>query len=205
MWIFSSPETTRGNDNGWDGLKMTNPDGTAMLHSANETGMYQINALPDINETEVVFRPNTLDTEYSITFDSENLERDYAGVYLLDKETGQITSIMESGTKYSFQATSQNATSRFRILSNIADNQGDGNNQPKSKVQVFSSGQTVIINNRSSEACRVQIYDQLGRLLAQHYCKENEIKSINTNFSPGSYTVRTIGEEVQSKVVIIVR
>jgi hypothetical protein len=204
MWIFSNPETTLGNDNGWDGIKFASASGTPMMYSWKETGPYQINAVPDIHETNISMRAGTLDTEYSLTFDNENMGRDYGSVYFYDKETGDILDVTTSGTKYNFTSTNTASPGfRFQILTSMPSTTSIKNEAIENKVKVFSSNHLLFVDNRSQEHCLVQVYDQPGRLLAEYQSYAGEIKSFSTGFNPGTYIVRTTGSETQSTVVII--
>ncbi len=201
MWLFSNSKTTRGNDNGWDGIKFGSPAGTPTLYSKNETGSYQINALPDINETSIAFRPGTLDTEYSITFDNENIERDYGQAYFVDNLTGNVVNVTKSGTKYNFIATDQSVSERFKIITKLSPT--DPITADQNKVKVFSNRNTLYVDNGSNQPCIVEVYDQLGRLLSKYQCDASVLKAINTSLNEGVYIVRSVGVEVHSTVVII--
>ena len=84
MWIFSVPTTTRAFDNGWDGYKMF---GTStripQIFAMEETGNFQVNAVPDMNETYIAFKAGQ-DTVYTLNFTTQNLSMYYQALYIKD-------------------------------------------------------------------------------------------------------------------------
>ena len=189
-WLFSSPETTRGHDNGWDGIKMADLSGVALLYSWNETGYYQINALPDIHETEIGFRANTIDTRYSIKFDHANMMSQYNELYFFDRTTGEIIDISVSGAEYEFDANNQSPENRFMVLTARPSTTNDDLiEHATTSVKVFSADKYVFVDNKSNNDCKVDLYDISGQLIYSQYSQANSLIKINSILMPGTYEV----------------
>lgn len=120
MWVFSDPITTRGYDNGYDGFKMF---GTStlipQLFAIEEAGNFQIDAVPDLNNTFIGFKAGE-DSLYTLTFTSGNLNRYYTALYLQDLVTDKIVDIYQSGSMYTFSVTPlTDVVKRFVILTSL--------------------------------------------------------------------------------------
>ena len=205
MWLFSNPTTTRGIDNGWDAVKILQVvAGTPVLYSKNETGSYQINALPDIHNTEISFRPGYKDTEYTITINNENIESEYQNVYLFDIETGIITNITANNTEYTFNGGDYVNRIRFKILTSLPSTT-DAEKEPTNKtLNIFSSGNYIFADNTTSERYNLEIFDQTGRKVKSFISEANSLQSLETELNPGVYIVRNSSEQhIQSTRVLI--
>ncbi|MDD3491154.1 MAG: T9SS type A sorting domain-containing protein, partial [Paludibacter sp.] len=205
MWLFSNPTTTRGIDNGWDAVKILQVvAGTPVLYSKNETGSYQINALPDIHNTEISFRPGYKDTEYTITINNENIESEYQNVYLFDIETGIITNITANNTEYTFNGGDYVNRIRFKILTALPSTT-EVEKEPTSKtLNIFSSDNYIFADNTTSERYNLEIFDQTGRKVKSFISEANSLQSLKTELNPGVYIVRNSSEQrTQSTRVLI--
>lgn len=205
MWLFSNPTTTRGIDNGWDAVKILQVvAGTPVLYSKNETGSYQINALPDIHNTEISFRPGYKDTEYTITINNENIESEYQNVYLFDIETGIITNITANNTEYTFNGGDYVNRIRFKILTALPSTT-EAEKEPTSKtLNIFSSDNYIFTDNTTSERYNLEIFDQTGRKVKSFISEANSLQSLETELNPGVYIVRNSSEQhIQSTRVLI--
>lgn len=205
MWLFSNPTTTRGIDNGWDAVKILQVvAGTPVLYSKNETGSYQINALPDIHNTEISFRPGYKDTEYTITINNENIESEYQNVYLFDIETGIITNITANNTEYTFNGGDYVNRIRFKILTALPSTT-EVEKEPTSKtLNIFSSDNYIFTDNTTSERYNLEIFDQTGRKVKSFISEANSLQSLETELNPGVYIVRNSSEQhIQSTRVLI--
>lgn len=205
MWMFVDPETTAGHDNGWDAIKMASLAGTPMLHSINETGRYQINAVSDIHNTDIEFRAGATDSQYKITIDNDNMGNVYQKFYLFDIQTGNITDITESGTEYEFSSGTDKALSvRFRILTALPSTTGVQNKPDNDAVNIFSSDNYIFIDNTTNKRNYVDIYDQTGRKVKSLMSEAKSLQTIKTGLNPGVYIVRNSSEQqTQSTRVLI--
>lgn len=204
MWMFVDPETTAGHDNGWDAIKIASLSGTPMLHSINETGRYQINAVPDIHNTDIEFRAGTTDSQYKITIDNENIENTYQKIYLFDIETGVITDISESGTEYEFNTSTKTLSVRFRILTALPSTTATSNKQDNAAVNIFSSDNYIFIDNRTNKQNNFDVFDQTGRKVTSFASEANSLLSIKTSLVPGVYIVRrSSADETESTRILI--
>jgi len=64
MWIFTFPSCTRNFDNGFDGKKMLGFSQVSQLYSIENDGIYQINAVNNMNESYLGFQPGE-DTQFN--------------------------------------------------------------------------------------------------------------------------------------------
>lgn len=198
MWLFAVDGTTPHYDNGWDGTKMGGDAGTPMLFSHNETGNYQINALDDIDDTDIAFRASNTDTQYTITFNHGGGIMDYySKIYFEDKETGDIVDITEDGATYTFASSNQSITSRFRIATSPALQTGTYD------VHIYTEGEKLYMNNISDTDSTIELIDLSGRNLTTYYCKAGEMKVVQLAVPRGCYVVRATTERVQSTKVVI--
>ncbi|MEI7503279.1 MAG: hypothetical protein WCG08_15955 [Paludibacter sp.] len=116
MWLVSIPTCTSGFDNGWDGFKMIASSASVQLYAAEAAGNFQIDAIPDFNNTYIAFKPGA-DTEYTLTFTNQTLEDQYQQLYLIDSVANKIVNIYATGTQYTFTASpSDVAVKRFKIV-----------------------------------------------------------------------------------------
>jgi hypothetical protein len=205
MWLFSNPTTTRGIDNGWDAVKILQVvAGTPVLYSKNETGSYQINALPDIHNTEISFRPGYKDTEYTITINNENIESEYQNVYLFDIETGIITNITANNTEYTFNGGDYVNRIRFKILTALPSTTEVEKEPTNKTLNIFSSDNYIFADNTTSERYNLEIFDQTGRKVKSFISEANSLQSLKTELNPGVYIVRNSSEQrTQSTRVLI--
>jgi hypothetical protein len=119
-WIFTLPSCTHNFDNGYDGYKMfsANP-ALPQIYVQEPDGSYQIDAIPDVNNTYLTFVAG-IDTTYTLTFTSQYLANYYQSLYLVDSVTNQTTDIYTSGTTYKFTASNKTPIKRFKIVTSIA-------------------------------------------------------------------------------------
>ncbi|MBN2765096.1 MAG: T9SS type A sorting domain-containing protein [Paludibacteraceae bacterium] len=191
LWLFSNAQTTRGYDNGWDATKiLIVVTGTPLLHSKNETGRYQINALPDIHDTDIEFRAGSRDTQYKITFNNENLESDYQHVYIFDKETNVIQDITADGSEVTFDVGTTALTSRFKILTSLPSTTELKMNTTEKDINIFSSDNYIFVDNRTNERNYIEVFDQTGRKVSNFTSEANSLQPMKTSLSSGIYIVR---------------
>jgi hypothetical protein len=201
MWIFTEPNCTYGFDNGWDGPKMLGFALTPQIFAIGKDGNYQVNSVPDMNGTELGFQAGQ-DVEDTLTFTNQNLEKRYAGVFLLDLVENKTIDITTSGTQYAFMAESTPAPiKRFRIVTRPYEkNAADAISQ----VKIFSSKSSIFIQNLGNVNGECYVYDIVGHFLMKVPFNANNVTAINTNLIPGAYIAMAItgGEKVSKRLIL---
>ena len=202
MWIFTFPSCTRNFDNGFDGRKMLGISGTTQLYSIENDGIYQINAVNDMNESYLGFQPGN-DTQFKLVFNHENTDVNYGKIYLLDLVANQTVDITQTGTEYPFTATSADATTRFKIIT-----QTTGTTNPiesNLKLKMFNTNEAVYVQNFSDSKATYMLYNVSGRLIQRISVDANSIKTISTkNLNAGVYIAKseTETEKVTQRFII---
>ena len=169
MWIFTDPSCSHTFDNGWDGRKFLGSSLTPQLYALEPDGNYQIDAVDDMNSTYLGFRPGE-DASYTLTFThTANTSNRYTqGIYLLDLVTNKLTSISQSGSEYSFTASSSDPEKRFEIITTGMSVLTDLSvNEAKHGITLFNIDKVIYVNNNSDMPGVLSIYDTAGRLLQQ--------------------------------------
>jgi hypothetical protein len=118
MWVFAIPTCTRLFDNGYDGFKMFGSPTAPQIYAAEATGNFQIDAIPDLNNTYIGFIAG-MDTTYTLTITSQYLSTYYQSLYLIDSIANKTVDIYASGITYTFTATNKSAINRFKILTSL--------------------------------------------------------------------------------------
>lgn len=204
MWLFSHPETTRGVDNGWDALKFAGASGTPMIYASEADGVYQINAVPDIHETKLGFRAGTMDFDYKLVFNNENMQNDYSNVYLYDINTGDILNITESGTEYLFSSSNTGYEDRFKILTSLPE-ATNLEVESSNNLRVFNSGKQLFVDNKTSNKASIFVLDALGRLAQSYTVKAGELSTTTLNLPTGSYIVRYVTDNISHSKQLIIK
>ncbi|HET7733613.1 MAG TPA: T9SS type A sorting domain-containing protein, partial [Paludibacter sp.] len=170
---------------------------------ASETdGNYQINAVNDINNTELGFYPGE-DSIYTLTFNHENMDAVYPAIYLIDKKTGTTVNITESGTEYKFLAKSTDTlVKRFKIVT--TPGMTTGTDTENKDLKIFSSGHSVFVHNFSSSNGVLSIYDVSGLLISKYPVDPNGITTITLDTPIGVYFTKCIVDqrEVTSRIIL---
>ncbi|HEY6914357.1 MAG TPA: T9SS type A sorting domain-containing protein, partial [Paludibacter sp.] len=203
VWLFTGSGCTHNFDNGWDGLK--NFSSSALMpqiYASEADGNYQINAVNDINNTELGFYPGE-DSIYTLTFIHENIDAVYPALYLIDKKTNAIIDITASGTEYKFLVHSSDPlVKRFKIVTSPgmtteAETENEG-------LKIFSSGHSVFDHNLSSSNGVLSIYDISGHLVSNHSFDPNGITTIELKLPVGVYFIKggVDQREVTSRLIL---
>ena len=118
-YFFSVPTCTRYFDNGWDGYKMIGTNTLApVIYGDEPGGKFQVDAIPDFNETYIAFRAGE-DSEYTLSFYSENLTLQYRHLYLIDLENNNTVDLMTTKT-YTFRvAPTTEPVQRFKMVTSL--------------------------------------------------------------------------------------
>jgi len=120
MWIFSVSTCTRNFDNGWDAYKMFGSSVTPQLFAWEANGNFQIDAVPDFNNTYLGFKTGE-DSVYTLKFNHENVDQLYQKLYLIDLVANKTVDIFTTGTQYTFTAQSSDSpVKRFMIVTSLA-------------------------------------------------------------------------------------
>lgn len=119
MWVFAISNCTRGYDNGWDGYKMLGSSVAPQIMAIEESGYYQVDAVPDLNNTVIGFKAGE-DSQYTFTFSNENLILKYENLYLYDMVTNDTIDITATGTKYTFNVEPTDVpVARFILIATL--------------------------------------------------------------------------------------
>jgi hypothetical protein len=201
MWIFSDPTCTRNFDNGWDGSKMKGLSLNPQLYAVEPDGIYQIDAVSNIDNTELAFQAGT-DINYTITVTNQNIMSKYAGLYLVDLVENKTIDISQSGAQYKFVAVSTALpVNRFKIVSRYYEKNAPDTN---SQIKIFSSNGMVFVDNQSSQLGQMIIYDISGHLIRKAPFAGNTITSMSSGLIPGAYVVKcsTELEEITKRIIV---
>jgi hypothetical protein len=201
MWLFAVPSCTRNFDNGWDGPKILGSALTPQLFAMEADGNYQVNSVNDMNDTYLGFQAG-VDPEYTLTFTNQNLEKQYAGVYLLDLVENKTIDITASGTDYTFTAeTTSEPVKRFKIITRHYEKDAS---DADTQVKIFSSQGTIFVQNYSNLVGDCMVYDIAGHYLMKVPFGANCVTAITRSLTPGVYVTKTItGNERISKRLIV--
>ncbi len=201
MWIFTDSTCTRKYDRGWDGSKLFGSPRTPQLFAIETDGNYQINAVADMNNTDLGFQAGD-DKEFTMRFTHENTDKKYANIYLLDMIAKTTTDITISGSEYKFTAVPNGkAEKRFKIITrSLNDNATDD----ATRMKIYSANGVVFVQNNSNEAGEVKLYNMAGKLVKQFTYSANNITSSFVNLSSGVYLAKTLsnGNETSSRIIV---
>jgi hypothetical protein len=199
MWLINQPGTTRGFDNGWDGYKLSGTLGTPQLFAWEDSGNYQVSTSSDMSNTYLGFQAG-LDLEDTLTFYSENLLTQYAGIYLEDLIANKVIDISTSGTQYAFVTDSTAApVKRFMIVTNPTAVVPVASTQ----LKVFNSGNTIFIQNPGNLNGEMIVYDMMGRDIKRATFGPYGITAVHLETISGAYIIKasTDNERVTKKIV----
>lgn len=189
MWIISQPDCTREFDNGWDGYKSYYA-GVTQLFAMETSGDYQVNTVDNIHNTYLGFQAGATDT-YTMTFTNENIESQYAILYLIDLfDNNKVTDITASGSTYTFTSDATSTPEkRFKIVTNL----GTVTDNPTinvAELKIYCSQNTLFVNNQSAVPGTLNIYDIAGRFIQNILFSANNISSLPINLPAGSYILK---------------
>ena len=129
---------------------------------------------------------------YTISVNTENVEMDY--LHLIDNMTGTDVDLLQTPS-YTFEATTRDYASRFRLVFNTNGNNAEGN----ANFAYFNGSEWQISN--IGEAT-LQVVDVMGRIVKNVALEGNATVSINE--MPGVYMMRLLnGNDVKVQKVII--
>ena len=202
MWIFTDPNCSHGFDNGYDGSKFLGSAFAPQLWSMESNGDYQVNAVDNMNNTELGFIKGE-DTSYTLTFTHSNIESKYTNVYLFDQAINSTTDITQSGSTYTFDTQLTTQVNRFKIITSLGistENKSFENNS----LRAYNSQQTIFVNNPSSLTGELMIYDLMGRAIQNYSVNASGLTTISTDLPTGAYVLKiaTAKERITKQIII---
>ncbi|MBV5282676.1 MAG: hypothetical protein JZU53_09630 [Paludibacter sp.] len=201
MWIFSEPSCTRNFDNGWDGRKILGSSLAPQIFAIEPDGDYQVNSVSDMHNTDLAFQAGD-EVEYTLKFTHENIQRQYAGVYLVDLVENKTVDVSQNGSTYTFATAQSDAPAkRFKILTRSYEK---GAPDKEAQVKIFTAPGRVFVHNLSTFKGECTLYDIAGRAIKIAPFEANAVTEVLNNLTPGAYVVNTItnGEKVSKRVIV---
>ena len=202
MWIFTNPVCTQNYDNGWDGRKMLGDAKMTQLFAVESDGNYQINAVNDMNDTYLGFRPGEA-TEFKIKVTHQNISTNYSAAYLMDLTENKTIDITMSGTEYNFSAQpSSKITNRFKIITKSNTHQNMKKNRD---LILFRENEAVFVQNLSSLQGTLILYNLAGIALKCVQLRPLGITTVTTSdVKTGAYLINafTDNDSIKDKFII---
>ena len=209
VWLFEQHGTTRGFDNGWDGVKMPEKDIVQIYvagEDANEN--YQVATVPQLVGTAFGLNTvSTVETGHALSNQSQSQlqlhmavspDVEIRGLYLRDMLTGRSYAL-KNGAEYRVSG-SISSDNRFKVVDNALDESKLSDNP---LIDIYVQDNQVVVANNSEEDCTVSLFDISGRLVAKRAVASNGTTYVSTAIS-GVYVVKVIGGTVnESKRVVV--
>ena len=178
-------------DNGSALGKLQFREGSTKLYIPQGDNDYAIVRSANQGEMPVNFKARENGT-YTLAVDTENVEMDY--LHLIDNKTGMDVDLLQTPS-YTFEATTRDYASRFRLVFSANDNNAEGN----AHFAYFNGSEWQISN--TGEAT-LQVVDEMGRIVKNMAIEDNATVSINE--MPGVYMMRLInGNDIKTQKVVI--
>jgi hypothetical protein len=187
VWLFVDERTTRGFDNGYDGRKMAGETPSALLYASEEDGNYQVNSIPDINETYLSLQAEEGIYDYSLTFKYSGKSADEE-LFLSDLKTGNLVTISADSSVYHFHASAtDNGAKRFQIITRKVITGSEDK-----EVRVLRIDGNTFVDSRSKNTAEINLFDLSGRQLQQTLrLAPGEIKAL-PSLPKGVYLVEIV-------------
>lgn len=130
---------------------------------------------------------------YTINVDVENMEMDY--LHLIDNMTGADVDLLQTPS-YSFEASTRDYASRFRLLFSASDNDASTDSE---NFAFFNGSEWQISNTGDAQ---LHVVDMTGRIVSTETISGNA--TVQTDAAPGVYMLRLInGDNVKVQKIII--
>ena len=202
MWLFTDPACSHGFDNGWDGTKFIGTSLAPQLWAKESSGDYQVNAVNNINNTELGFIKGE-DSTYTMTFTHCNTSAMYPSISLMDYATNTVTDITQSGSTYTFAVVPAfTQVNRFKIISGTTALNNIINTTDTYKV--YNSLNTIFVENSSNKTGTLAVYDVAGKAINNYRINADGLTTIPTNLTAGSYLLRiNSSKDTYSKLIVI--
>ena len=150
---------------------------------------YAVVSCQDMGELPLNFKAEKSGS-YTIAINSEEVSFGY--LHLIDNLTGTDTDLL-ANPSYSFEASTSDYASRFKLVFATGNNDNDDN------FAYYSNG-TWVINNDGK--ANVQVVDVTGRILSNEQIEG--CYSLNFNAAPGVYMIRLVnGDNVKVQKVVV--
>jgi hypothetical protein len=150
---------------------------------------YAVVSCQDMGELPLNFKAEKSGS-YTIAINSEEVSFGY--LHLIDNLTGSDTDLL-ANPSYSFEASTADYASRFKLVFATGNNDNDDN------FAYYSNG-TWVINNDGK--ANVQVVDVTGRILSNEQIEG--CYSLNFNAAPGVYMIRLVnGDNVKVQKVVV--
>lgn len=158
LYLFERGDFTTSFDEGWDGYKVMGESFAPQLYAINGESILAIDAVPELDNTEIGFKAGTLAGEYTFAFDYNDDEP----LYLYDKDTKEVTQIDNEAT-YSFTTNDMDEHDRFMITRSNAPQVVTGyeeiEGEKVKRAEKFIENNTLFIRRGG------RIYDAQGALV----------------------------------------
>ena len=165
-----------------------NPNHTKVYIPQDGTDYAVVNA-PEMGEMPVNFKAET-NGSYTMSFGSENVTFSY--LHLIDNLTGADVDLLATPS-YTFDATTTDYASRFRLVFATGDN-SDGDS-----FAFFSNGSFVVSNEGEAT---LQVVDVMGRILKSENISGSA--SVKVDAASGVYMLRLVnGNDVKVQKVVV--
>ena len=165
-----------------------NPNHTKVYIPQDGTDYAVVNA-PEMGEMPVNFKAET-NGSYTMSFGSENVTFSY--LHLIDNLTGADVDLLVNPS-YTFDATTTDYASRFRLVFATGDNSDDDS------FAFFSNG-SFIVNNEGEAT--LQVIDVMGRILKSENISGSA--SVKVDAASGVYMLRLVnGNDVKVQKVVV--
>ncbi|MFZ4581195.1 MAG: T9SS type A sorting domain-containing protein, partial [Paludibacter sp.] len=198
MWLFSQEGTTSDYDNGWDGRKLAGDAGTARIQAVEGNSTFQIDVVPDINNTIISARAGKNDTQYKLKIVNENMLSEYNSIYLLDTKTNTMVDISQSETEYLFTMTNTSSEPRFKILTSAGMTTGLANTSVN-----YSNGKLICPN--WDDLSEIKVFDIRGVEVSNLKISDLNNNALDIGLNKGVYILKiTTKENTQYCTKIIV-
>ncbi|HEY6914356.1 MAG TPA: hypothetical protein VI413_06750 [Paludibacter sp.] len=219
MWVFAVSTCTRDFDNGWDAYKMFGSVVTPQLFAWEANGNFQIDAVPDFNNTYLGFRAGE-DSVYTFTFNHEYVDQMYTQLYLIDSVANKTVNIFASGTQYTFTVQKTDMpVKRFKIVTSlptppvvvaptdpvvvvtpdtvvaptepvVTPVDNKGKKDKVKKIKVYNVDKTLVVDNTGKEKGMLKLYNAVtGKLVKTVSFNATAVTRIPTELKSGSYVV----------------
>ena len=146
LYIFQHANfKTDSLDNGWDGYKVAGEDYASEIYTIRGDANMAVDAVKDMNNTNVAFKASSQDSEYTLSFE---YEPDGTPLYFYDKTT-LISTEIENGATYTFTADDTKAHNRFLLTRSnspqIATGVEEINTEKVKRAEKFMQDQQIFI------------------------------------------------------------